>query len=141
MQIGGLETKTDSLGLVSSQIAARTHLAYAPAVMLSSFPMARLHTRPLTLGGRPCHHKSLTRRVAFLDGHKPHTPVQDTHRHRASSNTHGLIAVNKTNDMMNNNNGAFRVTRCFQSAFQVTPFEFSRHNIACELFLNLATDK
>lgn len=37
--------------------------------MFSSFPMARLQTFPLTLGGRPCHHRSLTRLVPRLKKH------------------------------------------------------------------------
>lgn len=42
---------------------ANTHV---PCVMLSSLPTARLHTLPLTLGGMPCHQRSLTRRDVHL---------------------------------------------------------------------------
>lgn len=41
-------------------VTEHTHTSI-PSVMFSSLPIARLQTLPLTLGGRPCHHKSLTR--------------------------------------------------------------------------------
>lgn len=46
---------------------AHTHV---PCVMVRSLPTARLHTFPLTLGGMPCHHKSLTLRDVHLHGQK-----------------------------------------------------------------------
>ncbi len=50
----------------SSLTHERERKTEKPEVMFSSFPMARLQTFPLTLGGRPCHHRSLTRRVPRL---------------------------------------------------------------------------
>lgn len=41
--------------------------AHVPCVMLRSLPTARLHTLPLTLGGMPCHQRSLTRRDVHLE--------------------------------------------------------------------------
>lgn len=58
---------------------------FVPGVMFSSLPIARLQTLPLTLGGRPCHHSSLTRLVPFLHTHN----ALNKHKHpRAHAHTH-----------------------------------------------------
>lgn len=78
--------------------------AHLPAVMLSSLPMARLHTRPLTLGGSPCHHSSLTRRVPFLHTN-PHTKI----------NTHAAIVMGQRDDCRHTWHPNEAISRCSRS--------------------------
>lgn len=57
------------MAFMSSTVSSHTlsHIcANVPCVMLRSFPTAKLHTLPRTLGGMPCHQRSLTRRDVHL---------------------------------------------------------------------------
>ena len=66
-----------------------------PGVMLSSLPMARPQTRPLTLGGRPCHHRSLALRLALLQHTQTHTAATNTLNTHDAVTKHAHTAVTK----------------------------------------------
>ena len=63
-QLGNKSVKLPQFPPIRSEMHIHPH--DVPCVMLRSLPTARLHTLPRTLGGMPCHQRSLTRRDVHL---------------------------------------------------------------------------